>query len=88
MLGDANAVMMLMAHQVSAQYFSCQAESDADMKGAALLQKSKIDTQGMVAFSKKYSQSIKINQKNTHPTNKAQINLHGYHPILAPPTES
>lgn len=58
-LGDANAVMMIMAHQVSAQYFSRQAESDADMKGIALLQKSKIDTQGMVTFFKKMQEAFK-----------------------------
>lgn len=58
-LGDANAVMMIMAHQVSTQYFSRQAESDADMKGVALLQKSKIDAQGMVAFFKKMQAEYK-----------------------------
>ncbi|MEQ1560170.1 MAG: M48 family metallopeptidase [Methyloglobulus sp.] len=58
-LGDANAVMMILAHQVSAQYFSRQAESDADMKGIALLQKSKIDTQGMVTFFKKMQEAFK-----------------------------
>jgi Zn-dependent protease with chaperone function len=58
-LGDANAVMMIMAHQVSAQYFSRQAESDADMKGIALLQKSKIDMLGMVAFFKKMQEAFK-----------------------------
>ena len=64
-LGDANAVMMIMAHQVSAQYFSRQAESDADLKGIALLQKSKIDTQGMVAFFKKMQEAFK--DKTTGP---------------------
>jgi beta-barrel assembly-enhancing protease len=58
-LGDANAVMMIMAHQVSAQYFSRQAESDADMKGLALLQKSKIEPQGMVGFFKKMQEAFK-----------------------------
>jgi Zn-dependent protease with chaperone function len=58
-LGDANAVMMIMAHQVSAQYFSRQAESDADMKGLALLNKNKIDPQGMVAFFKKMQDAFK-----------------------------
>jgi beta-barrel assembly-enhancing protease len=50
---------MIMAHQVSAQYFSRQAESDADIKGLALLQKSKIDTQAMVVFFKKMQAAYK-----------------------------
>jgi beta-barrel assembly-enhancing protease len=58
-LGDANAVMMIMAHQVSTQYFSRQAESDADMKGLALLNNNKIDPQGMVAFFKKMQEAFK-----------------------------
>ena len=58
-LGDANAVMMIMAHQVSAQYFSRQAESDADMKGIALLNKIKIDPQGMATFFKKMQAAFK-----------------------------
>ena len=62
-LGDANAVMMIMAHQVSAQYFSRQAESDADMKGLALLSKNKIDPQGMAAFFKKMQEAFK-NKEN------------------------
>lgn len=58
-LGDVNAVMMVMAHQVSAQYFSRQAESDADIKGVALLRKSKIDPQGLVSFFKKLQAQYK-----------------------------
>ncbi|NOS73079.1 MAG: M48 family metallopeptidase [Methyloglobulus sp.] len=58
-LGDANAVMMIMAHQVSAQYFSRQAEADADMKGLVLLNKNKIDPQGMVVFFKKMQEAYK-----------------------------
>jgi beta-barrel assembly-enhancing protease len=77
-LGDANAVMMIMAHQVSAQYFSRQAESDADMKGIALLQKSKIDTQGMVAFFKKMQEAFKDKAKgsdwlSSHPDTSSRI---------------
>jgi len=49
-LGDANAVVMLMAHQVSAQYFNRQVESEADLKGAELLQKKNIEAGGMVSF--------------------------------------
>jgi Zn-dependent protease with chaperone function len=52
-LGDANAVVMLMAHQVSAQYFNRQIESEADLKGLQLLHKKNIDPAGMVSFFKK-----------------------------------
>ena len=52
-LGDANAVVMLMAHQVSAQYFNRQVESEADLKGAQLLQQKNIDAGGMVSFFKR-----------------------------------
>jgi len=52
-LGDANAVVMLMAHQVSAQYFNRQVESEADLKGAQLLQEKNIDAGGMVSFFKR-----------------------------------
>jgi beta-barrel assembly-enhancing protease len=77
-LGDANAVMMIMAHQVSAQYFSRQAEADADMKGVALLQKSKIDTQGMVAFFKKMQEAFKGKAQgpewmSSHPDSAVRI---------------
>jgi predicted Zn-dependent protease len=58
-LGDANAVMMIMAHQVSTQYFSRQAESDADMKGIALLHKNKIVPTGLVTFFKKLQEAYK-----------------------------
>jgi beta-barrel assembly-enhancing protease len=77
-LGDANAVMMIMAHQVSAQYFSRQAESDADIKGAALLQKSKIDTQGMADFFKKMQEAFKNKAQgpewmSSHPDTAVRI---------------
>lgn len=52
-LGDANSVVMLMAHQVSTQYFNRQVESDADIKGVQLLQNKNIDAKGMVSFFKK-----------------------------------
>ena len=58
-LGDANAMMMIMAHQVSAQYFSRQAESDADIKGVAMLQKNKINPDGLVSFFKKMQATYK-----------------------------
>ena len=57
-LGDANAVVMLMAHQVSAQYFSRQIESEADLKGLQLLQKRNIDTKGMLSFFKKMQSEL------------------------------
>ena len=52
-LGDANAMMMIMAHEVSAQYFSRQAESEADLRGLALLHKHKINPDGLLSFFKK-----------------------------------
>ncbi|MDD2801889.1 MAG: M48 family metallopeptidase [Methylococcales bacterium] len=52
-LGDANAVVMMVAHQLSSQYFSRQVESDADLKGVQLLNDKHIDTRGMVSFFKK-----------------------------------
>ena len=52
-LGDANAVVMMMAHQVSTQYFNRQVESDADIQGVQLLHNKNIDAGGMVSFFKK-----------------------------------
>ena len=52
-LGDANAVMMVMAQQISQQYFSRQVEADADLKGAQLLTKHNINPSGMPSFFKK-----------------------------------
>lgn len=52
-LGDANAVIMMMAHQVSAQYFNRQVESDADIKGVQLLHDRNIAAGGMLSFFKK-----------------------------------
>ena len=49
-LGDANAVMMIMAQQVSQQYFSRKVEADADLKGAQLLTKTNTDPSGMPSF--------------------------------------
>ena len=58
-LGDANAVMMIMAQQVSQQYFSRKVEADADLKGAQLLTKTKIDPAGMPSFLKKLAAEYK-----------------------------
>jgi len=64
-LGDANAVVMLMAHQVSAQYFNRQIESDADLKGLQLLHKKNIDPAGMVSFFKKMNAGFVTNKTDT-----------------------
>ena len=52
-LGDANTAIMIVAHQVSAQYFNRQVESEADIKGIDLLHKRNIDARGMVSFFRK-----------------------------------
>ncbi len=52
-LGDANAAMILIAHQVSTQFFSRQVETEADAKGRELLIASKINADGMASFFKK-----------------------------------
>lgn len=52
-LGDTNAIVMMMAHQVSTQYFSRQVESDADIKGVQLLQAKNIDPRGMASLFKR-----------------------------------
>lgn len=58
-LGDANAVMMIMAQQVSQQYFSRKVEADADLKGAQLLTKTNINPSGMPIFLKKLAAEYK-----------------------------
>jgi Zn-dependent protease with chaperone function len=52
-LGDTNAIVMMMAHQISTQYFSRQVESEADNKGVQLLQEKNIDARGMVSLFKR-----------------------------------
>ena len=79
-LGDANAFVMIMAHQVSAQYFSRQAEADADMKGLALLSKNKIDPQGMAGFFKKMQEAFKNKDQgpewmSSHPDTAHRIQI-------------
>jgi len=76
-LGDANAVVMLMAHQVSAQYFNRQVETDADLKGAALLQQKNIKADGMVSFFEKMNAGFTQNKttKNTDKKNADKKNL-------------
>lgn len=52
-LGDANAAMIMIAHQVSTQFFSRQVEAEADLKGAQLLLKQHIHPEGMAQFFKR-----------------------------------
>lgn len=52
-LGDANAALIMIAHQVSTQYFSRQVEAEADLKGAQLLLKQGIHPEGMASFFKR-----------------------------------
>lgn len=54
-LGDANTAMILIAHQVSTQFFSRQVEAEADLKGAQLLVKRHIPPNGMASFFKRLS---------------------------------
>jgi len=70
-LGDANAVVMLMAHQVSAQYFNRQVETDADLKGVALLHKNNIKADGMVSFFEKMNAGF-AQKKTTIKTGKKE----------------
>jgi Zn-dependent protease with chaperone function len=66
-LGDANAVMMVIAQQVSSQYFSRQVEAEADLKGAELLNQKHIDASGMVSFFKKMDAVYKDTEDNSVP---------------------
>ncbi len=68
-LGDANAVMMVIAQQVSNQYFSRKVEAEADLKGAQLLTKKQIDASGMVSFFKKMeaAYNVKNSDKSSVP---------------------
>lgn len=52
-LGDANAALIMIAHQVSTQYFSRQVEAEADLKGAQLMLKQGIHPEGMASFFKR-----------------------------------
>lgn len=77
-LGDANAMVMIMAHQVSSQYFSRQAENDADMKGIELLHKAKINPDGLVTFFRKLKAEFKGKGEgpewlSSHPETESRI---------------
>jgi beta-barrel assembly-enhancing protease len=56
-LGDVNSVVLLIAHQASAQYFSRGMETEADMQGVRLLHERKFLTQPMVSMFEKLKQS-------------------------------
>ena len=77
-LGDANAVMLVIAQQVSTQYFSRQVESEADLKGAELLNQKHINASGMVSFFKKMDTAYKNKDEtpewlSSHPETLARI---------------
>ena len=71
-LGDANAFVLLMAHQVSTQYFNRQVEADADLKGIQLLQSKNIDAHGMSSFFKKMD--VDSNREQTGENEKSGEN--------------
>jgi len=71
-LGDANTVMMIVAHQISAQYFGRQIESDADIKGVELLHSKNINATGMASFFRKIEAELKSRENmpewlSSHP---------------------
>jgi len=75
-MGDANAFVLLMAHQASTQYFNRQVEADADLKGIQLLQSKNIDAQGMSSFFKKmdmYSNSKNTGENENSGDNPSQV---------------
>ncbi len=71
-LGDANAVVMMMAHQVSAQYFNRQVESDADIKGVQLLHDRNIDAGGMLSFFRKMDAGLDNKNDGTKEPSKEE----------------
>jgi len=79
-LGDANAAMILIAHQVSTQFFSRQVEAEADLKGAQLLLKQHIQPNGMASFFKRLSKEEPKNGQvpewlSSHPDTQHRIHL-------------
>lgn len=79
-LGDGNAAMILIAHQVSTQFFSRQVEAEADLKGAQLLVKQHIAPNGMASFFKRLAkEQPKAGQVpewlSSHPDTKRRIAL-------------
>jgi beta-barrel assembly-enhancing protease len=73
-LGDVNSVVVLIAHQASAQFFSRGMETEADMHGVRLLHERKFLTQPMVSmFEKlKHSHSGKTKPPGKKPEAKAE----------------
>jgi beta-barrel assembly-enhancing protease len=79
-LGDASTVLMVMAHQVSTQFFSRQVEAEADEKGLALLAKKQMQREGMPSFFKKIAAEYKDAEKmpawlSSHPDTLTRIQL-------------
>lgn len=79
-LGDANAAMIMIAHQVSNQYFSRKVEAEADLTGAQLLIKRGIAADGMPSFFKKLAAEYKGQQTmpewiSSHPDTLKRIAL-------------
>lgn len=79
-LGDANAAMILIAHQVSTQFFSRQVEAEADLKGAQLLVKQHIPPNGMASFFKRLAkeqpkQGSVPEWLSSHPDTKNRIHM-------------
>lgn len=79
-LGDANTAMIMIAHQVSNQYFSRKVEAEADLKGAQLLIKRGIQADGMPSFFKKLAAEYKGQQAlpewiSSHPDTLKRIAL-------------
>jgi beta-barrel assembly-enhancing protease len=88
-LGDTNAVMMIMAQQVSTQYFSRQVEAEADIKGLNLLDKNHIDASGMASFFKKMEIEYKGKDDmptwlSSHPETLARIKAAEQHVLKNP----
>jgi beta-barrel assembly-enhancing protease len=88
-LGDTNTVMMIMAHQISTQYFSRQVEADADIKGLNLLDKNQIDASGMASFFKKLDAEYKGKDDmptwlSSHPETQARIKAAEQHVLKNP----
>ncbi len=78
-LGDANAALIIIAHQVSQQYFSRQVEAEADEKGRKLLLSKKIKAEGMATFFEKLGGNDADNGAlewlSSHPDTKHRIAL-------------
>ncbi|MDP3608401.1 MAG: M48 family metallopeptidase [Methylophilus sp.] len=79
-LGDANAALIMIAHQVSTQFFSRQVEAEADLKGAQLLLKQGIRPDGMASFFKRLASEQPKQSKvpawlSSHPDTQNRIQM-------------